>query len=46
VGDASAMAEAIEIVLETGGKSAAPNWLDQFSIENVTDQTMKILKLS
>ena len=46
VGDAAAMAEAIEMVLETGGKSAAPNWLDQFSIENVTDQTMKILKLS
>ncbi len=46
VGDAAAMAEAMEKVLASGGKKAAPNWLDQFSIDNITDQTMKILKLS
>ena len=46
VGDATAMAEAIEKVLNGGGKHAAANWLDQFSIEKVTDQTMKVLKLS
>jgi glycosyltransferase involved in cell wall biosynthesis len=46
VGDAAAMAEAIKMVLERGGKSIPLNWVDQFSIENITDQTMKILKLS
>lgn len=46
VGDAAAMAKAIEKVLTSGGKHAAANWLDQFSIEKVTDQTMKVLKLS
>jgi glycosyltransferase involved in cell wall biosynthesis len=46
VGDAAAMAEAIQKVLASGGKQVAPNWLDQFSIDNVTDQTIKILKLS
>ena len=46
MGDVAAMAEAIGKVLERGGKQVTPNWLDQFSIENVTDQTMKVLKLS
>jgi glycosyltransferase involved in cell wall biosynthesis len=46
VGDAAAMAEAIGKVVVSGGKQVTPNWLDQFSIENITDQTMKILKLS
>jgi glycosyltransferase involved in cell wall biosynthesis len=46
VGDAAAMAEAMKKVLAGGGKQIAPNWLDQFSVENVTDQAMKILKLS
>jgi glycosyltransferase involved in cell wall biosynthesis len=46
VGDAAAMADAIEWVLTSGGKHAAANWLDQFSIEKVTDQTIKVLKLS
>ena len=46
MGDVAALAEAIEKVLERGGKQVTPNWLDQFSIENVTDQTMKVLKLS
>jgi glycosyltransferase involved in cell wall biosynthesis len=45
VGDAEAMAAAIEKVLTGGGKHAAANWLDQFSIEKVTDQTMRVLKL-
>ena len=45
VGDAAAIAEAIENVLKRGGKPTAPYWLDQFSIENVTDQTLKVLKL-
>jgi glycosyltransferase involved in cell wall biosynthesis len=46
VGDAAAMAEAMEKVLENGGKRVAPHWLDQFSIENITDQTIEILRLS
>jgi len=46
VGDATAIAEAIGKVLGKGGKQVAPNWLDQFSIENATDQAMKVLKLS
>jgi len=46
VGDVVAMAAAIGKVLEGSGKQVAPQWLDQFSIENITDQTMKILKLS
>jgi hypothetical protein len=40
------MAAAIEKVLANGGKKAAPNWLHQFSIDQIADQTMKILKLS
>jgi glycosyltransferase involved in cell wall biosynthesis len=46
VGDPAAMAEAIRKVLDGNRKQIASHWLDQFSIDNVTDQTMKILKLS
>jgi glycosyltransferase involved in cell wall biosynthesis len=45
VGDAPAMAEAMGKVLESGGKQIAPQWLEQFSIESVAEQTMKVLKL-
>ena len=43
VGDAAAMAEAIGRVLESGGKREIPDWLDQFSIERVIDEVIKIL---
>ena len=43
VGDAAAMAEAIGRVLESGGKREVPDWLDQFSIEHVIDEAIKIL---
>lgn len=46
VGDAAALAEAIGNVLAYGGKLIAPNWLDQFSIGHITDEIMKILRLS
>ena len=46
MGDAAAMAGAIGKVLTGGGKQAPQNWLDQFSIDNITEQTMKVLKLS
>jgi glycosyltransferase involved in cell wall biosynthesis len=46
VGDAGTMAIAIGKVLERGGKQVPSDWLDQFSIENITEQTLKILKLS
>jgi glycosyltransferase involved in cell wall biosynthesis len=46
VGNATAMAEAIEKVLVSGGKKIPPKWLDQFSIENIAEQALKVLKLS
>jgi glycosyltransferase involved in cell wall biosynthesis len=46
VGDAAAMAEAMGKVLMNGGKHVTPKWLDQFSIENITAQTIKVLRLS
>jgi hypothetical protein len=30
----------------SGGKKVTPDWLDQFSIEKITDQTMELLKLT
>jgi glycosyltransferase involved in cell wall biosynthesis len=45
VGDATAMAQAMGRVLASGGKQIDPQWLEQYSIENVTDQTLKVLKL-
>jgi glycosyltransferase involved in cell wall biosynthesis len=46
VGDSAMMATAIEKVLKSGGKQVPSGWLDQFSIENITEQAIKILKLS
>ena len=46
MGDAAAMAGAIGKVLRGGGKQVPKNWLDQFAIENITEQTMRVLKLS
>ncbi len=46
MGDAAAMAGAIGKVLTGGGKRAPQNWLDQFSIDKITEQTLQVLGLS
>jgi len=46
MGDANVMAGAIVKVLDGKGKQITPGWLDQFSVDEVAEQTMKILKLS